>query len=238
MADNLESKTTSPSERDVIVVGARGGIGSAVVALLVARDHRVVAIDVREMAPTSGFEQGLWRIAADVGTAAGIAAIRARLATASLSPTAIVWAAGSFERGTVLMTDEASWHAILQSHLVAPAMFIRAAAAIFTPPWRVVLLGSIAATNALDGQVAYAAAKAGLESLARTVRAELGSSGIRATLLRAGAVATGVWDALPQFDQSRMLSPLRVAQVIGDLIALPLDTRVDELTVLPEGGIL
>jgi NAD(P)-dependent dehydrogenase (short-subunit alcohol dehydrogenase family) len=237
MTKHSELKSSS-GDGDVIVVGACGGIGAAVTSALRSRDYRVVGIDIRETAPTSSFEQGLWRIAADIGSEAGIGAAAALLARASLSPKAIVWAAGSFERGTVSTTDEASWHTTLQMHLIAPAMFIRAALTLFIPPWRVVLMGSIAAQHALGGQAAYAAAKAGLESLARSLRAEAGSSGIHATLLRAGAVSTAAWDSSPQFDRSRMLSPVRVAQVIADLITLPLDARVDELTLLPEGGIL
>ena len=60
------------------------------------------------------------------------------------------------------------------------------------------LVSSVAADAGLPGQAAYAAAKAGVAGLARTLAAEWGPFGVRVNAVMPGAIATPKVRALPE----------------------------------------
>jgi len=63
---------------------------------------------------------------------------------------------------------------------------------------RIVNIGSVTGLIGNAGQVNYAAAKAGLVGLTKSLAKELGSKGITANLIAPGFIETGMLDALPQ----------------------------------------
>lgn len=59
------------------------------------------------------------------------------------------------------------------------------------------MISSVAAEQAIPGQVAYAASKAGLVGMARTLAAEWGGRGIRCNVIMPGFIATPKVLAMP-----------------------------------------
>src|SRR5207302_195549 len=73
---------------------------------------------------------------------------------------------------------------------------------------RVVVISSVAAEQAIPGQVAYAASKAGLVGMARTLAAEWAGRGIRCNVIMPGFIATPKVLAMP--DEVRRLATEQV----------------------------
>ena len=100
-------------------------------------------------------------------------------------------------------------------------------------------VSSIATKRTLPGSAAYTATKAGLESFSRVLAEELRPHGVRVGVLVPGAVDTPIWDALggsPPRD--KMLRVEDVARAAVLMATLPPHASLEELTLLPAGGIL
>ena len=103
----------------------------------------------------------------------------------------------------------------------------------------IVNVASIAAKRALPGSAVYTATKAGLFGFSRVLAEELRSTGVRVGVLMPGAVDTPLWDTLggsPPRD--KMLRPEDVARAAVLMASLPPHAVLEELTLLPSGGIL
>jgi acetoacetyl-CoA reductase len=93
---------------------------------------------------------------------------------------------------------------------------------------RVVAISSVAAVSGLPGQVAYAASKAGLLGMVRTLAAEYAPDGITANAVLPGLVATEVVLAMPAhirdgllatLPTGRMVEPTEIAAAVSFLVS-------------------
>jgi NADP-dependent 3-hydroxy acid dehydrogenase YdfG len=100
-------------------------------------------------------------------------------------------------------------------------------------------LGSIASRRALPGSAVYTATKAAVDGFSRVLAEELRPHGVRVGVLVAGAVDTPLWDTLGSSPpRDKMLRPEDVARAAVLMAALPPHASLEELTLLPAGGIL
>ncbi len=86
--------------------------------------------------------------------------------------------------------DEASWDQLMATNLKGPFFLIQALLPLLANPASVILCGSASAHIGLAQSSAYAASKAGLLSLARTLSAELAVRGIRVNGMSPGPTET------------------------------------------------
>lgn len=140
-------------------------------------------------------------------------------------------------------TAELAWSTLqdqIDTNLVAPMRLVHRAL-----PWlrvhggQIVFVLSIAAEREFSGAAAYSASKAGLRMFARSLSVEMRSEGVRVTSILPGSVDTELWNTQEWSpDPKDMLSAAAVAQVIRDVVMMPLDRNVDELVLMPPKGIL
>jgi 3-oxoacyl-[acyl-carrier protein] reductase len=176
----------------VIVTGATGGIGRAIVATLIDGGCRVAAADapgaafaaLTDVAATAAFDVRdrdavQAGVAEAVGTLGGCDAV---VANAGVVDT--IHRAERF--------SDADWRKDMETNLYGAFYLVQAAfeALATSGDGRVVLISSVAAETAIPGQVAYGASKAGLVGMARTLAAEWASHGIRCNVLMPGFIAT------------------------------------------------
>jgi len=98
---------------------------------------------------------------------------------------------------------------------------------------------SIAARRVFPGLSAYNASKHGALGFTNTLREELRVRGIRVIALLPGATDTKIWNAFwSAAPRKKMMSPKTVAEAVVNALALPDESTIEELTILPSSGTL
>jgi len=104
--------------------------------------------------------------------------------------------AGIVDMRPMEQIDEAAWDRSLSIILTGPYFLIQALLPVFANPASIVLNGSVNAHIGMPNTSVYAAAKAALISLARTLSGELIGRGIRVNAVSAGPVSTPLYGKL------------------------------------------
>lgn len=184
--------STSPTGRRVVVTGAAGGIGRALVDALAQSGCTVAACDVAG-APLGEIAGASITAAFDVRDSGAVRAGVTDAIAVLGGCDAVVANAGivdTIHRAERFSDDE--WRKDIETNLhgafyLAQAAFESLAA---SGDGRVVVISSAAAETGIPGQVAYGASKAGLVGMARTLAAEWASAGIRCNVVMPGFIAT------------------------------------------------
>ncbi len=188
------------TNRAVAIVGAAGGIGSAITQKLHADGYAPLLLMDRD-------GEALHRIAEETGgTAIDIdlmdpAAINEAFAEASrLAPElyGLVLAAGVVDNGKLADLDAARWSDIVMVNLTGPFLCCLAAHDRIAQGGRIVTLGSLAGrTGGVITGTAYAASKGGIEALTKSMAQELAPRAITVNCVAPGAVETPMLAAHP-----------------------------------------
>jgi 3-oxoacyl-[acyl-carrier protein] reductase len=191
---------THPSGRRVIVTGAAGGIGRAIVAALARGGCAVAACDVSG-APLGAVDGCAARVEFDVRERTAVVAGVAQAVDALGGCDAVVAGAGVVD--TIHRAErfsEEEWRKDIETNLSGAFFVVQAAfeSLAASGDGRVVLISSAAAEIGIPGQVAYGASKAGLVGMARTLAAEWASRGIRCNVVMPGLIATPKVLAMPE----------------------------------------
>ncbi|MEO8749757.1 beta-ketoacyl-ACP reductase [Dermatophilaceae bacterium Sec6.4] len=189
--------------RNVLVTGGNRGIGAAIaVAFLQAGDHVVVTSRNGE-AP-----EGAHAVACDVTSSEQVDAAFTQAEELLGGPIEVVVANAGITRDTLLMrmSDE-DFQQVLDTNLTGAFRCARRASKgmLKLRRGRIIFVSSVVGLYGAPGQANYAASKAGLVGLARSITRELGKRGITANVVAPGFVETDMTRALPQKQQAEYL---------------------------------
>ncbi|WAC65916.1 3-oxoacyl-ACP reductase FabG [Agrococcus sp. SL85] len=182
--------------RTVLVTGGNRGIGRAIAQAFLDAGHRVAITSRNGEGP-----EGALAVAADVTDSASIDAAFTRIET-ELGPVEVVIANAGITRDTLLMRmGEQDFAEVVDTNLTGAFRVVqRASKGMLRAKWgRVVLISSVVGLYGGPGQVNYAASKAGLVGIARSITRELGARGITANVVAPGFIET---DMTAELDES------------------------------------
>ncbi|MBY0310772.1 MAG: 3-oxoacyl-[acyl-carrier-protein] reductase [Phycisphaerales bacterium] len=207
--------------RVAIVTGASRGIGKSV-ALRLARDGRHVVLMSRSAAPLEDLKHQITSAggkasvkAVDVADAGALAKAVDEVADEHKRLDILVNNAGITRDNLVLRMTDAEWAEVIQTNLTAAFVAIRAAARPMMRGkfGRIVNIASTSGVVGNAGQANYAAAKAGLIGLTKTIARELGGKGITANAVAPGYIETDMTSALPQDIKDKITGMLAVKRL-------------------------
>jgi NAD(P)-dependent dehydrogenase (short-subunit alcohol dehydrogenase family) len=230
----------------VIVTGAAGGIGRAIVDALADSGCAVAACDAPG-APVDGVAGAAVTATFDVRHPAavreGVADAIARLGGCD----AVVANAGVVDtvKRAERFSDE-DWHKDMETNLDGAFWLAQAAfdALAASGDGRIVLISSVGAEAGIPRQVAYGASKAGVVGMARTLAAEWGGLGIRCNVVMPGFIATPKVLAIPaevkesavaRISLGRFAEPEELAGVVTFLLS-PAAAYMNGAIVRVDGG--
>jgi len=186
-------------DKTVLVTGGNSGIGLAAAQAFAAEGARVV-ITGRDAAPLEQARATLGANAIalvnDASRIGDAAALAAELTARGLRPDAVFLNAGVAKLVPLEQVDEALWDRIFTTNVKGPYFQIQALAPLLDPGASIVINGSINAHMGMPDTSVYAASKAAVISLVRTLSAELLPRGARVNVVSPGPVATPLYDRL------------------------------------------
>ena len=190
--------------RSVLVTGGNRGIGLATARLLAAQGHRV-AVTYRSSPP-----EGLLGVACDVTAIGDVDRAFAEVETAQGAVEVLVSNAGITDDGLLLRMSEDSFTSVVDTNLTAAYRVAkRASRAMLKARWgRLVFVSSVVGLSGAAGQVNYAASKAGLVGLSRSIARELGSRGITSNVVAPGYVDTDMTAALGDARREELMASI------------------------------
>src|ERR1035437_4025730 len=169
-----------------VVTGAGRGIGQAIALKLAAADADVACVDLKLefCAETVQKAQGLgrkaWPFAANVSDAASVEAVAEQILAATGKVDILVNNAGITKDGLVMRMSEADWDAVLDINLKGTFLFTKelSRSLLKQRSGRIVNIASVIGLIGNAGQCNYAASKAGVIGLTKSVARELASRGV------------------------------------------------------------
>jgi len=191
--------------RTVLVTGGNRGIGLAIAQAFAKQGDRV-AITHRG----SGAPSGLFGVTCDVTDGEAVDAAFTTI-EAELGPVEVLVANAGITDDTLLMRmSEEQFGRVLDTNLTgAWRCARRAATKMVRARWgRMIFVSSVVGLMGSPGQVNYAASKAGLVGVARSITRELGSRNITANVVAPGFVETDMTSVLTDERRAEILKSI------------------------------
>ncbi len=201
--------------RTVLVTGGNRGIGLACARRFAADGHRV-AITFRSAPPAPGtLPPDVLAVRADVTSSADVEAAFAEV-EATFGPVDIVVSNAGITKDTlILRMSEDDFSGVLDANLTGGFRVAKRAVKTMMRQryGRIVFISSVVGLVGQAGQANYAASKAGLVGLARSLAREFASRNITVNVVAPGPIATDMTDALTEAQRSALVQGVPAGRI-------------------------
>lgn len=193
VVDSVADVSETPEPRSVLVTGGNRGIGRAIAEAFVANGDKV-AVTTR----SGGAPEGALDVRCDVTDPDAVDAAFATVEAAHGPVEVLVANAGITHDTLLLRMSEDDWSSVIDTNLTASYRLAKRSAKgmLRLKRGRIVFISSVVGLLGSAGQVNYAASKAGLVGMARSIARELGSRSITANVVAPGFVETDMTGVL------------------------------------------
>lgn len=189
--------------------------------------------------------QACWEEGGEADVIAGDAAdeslLQGMFSLLPSGPIGAIFASGFAKFGDTLLLDDAIWHETIHANLTALYYGNKVAIQnmLSRGGGRIVNVLSIASRIAFPGSAAYVASKYGALGLTRSLAAEFRTRGIEIIAFMPGSTDTELWNKQSSSpDREQMMSPGDVGQAIVNALLHEGDGYLDEIVLMPPGGVL
>lgn len=191
--------------RTVLVTGGNRGIGLAIAQAFAKQGDRVAVTHRGTGAP-----DGLHGVACDITDPAGVDAAFTTIEGELGAVEVLVANAGVTDDTLLMRMSEEQFSRVLDTNLTgAWRCARRAATKMVRGRWgRMIFISSVVGLYGGAGQVNYAASKAGLVGMARSITRELGTRNVTANVVAPGFVDTDMTAALPEDRKKEILKAI------------------------------
>ncbi|HVI90727.1 MAG TPA: SDR family oxidoreductase [Dongiaceae bacterium] len=200
-----------------VITGGDSGIGLACAHLFLAEGANVAIISNNPNALSTAKNQlrgNVIAIQADVTVPKAMSAAFAEIGR-QFGHVDVLFSGAGIAANTPLDGASAETVERLLSINIAGSFYtVQAALPHLRPGSSVILVGSIMSTQGYAGLGIYAASKAGISGMSRSLASELTPRGIRVNTLVAGATQTAMWNSLAQTEDQAQEVKLGVARTI------------------------
>lgn len=236
------NSATAPEPRSVLITGGNRGIGRAIAEAFLAQGD-LVAVTTR----SGGAPEGALELKADVTDAGQVEAAFAAAEEAHGPVEVLVANAGITADTLLLRMSEEDWSSVIDTNLTGSFRLAKRASKgmLRLKRGRIIFISSVVGLLGSPGQVNYAASKAGLVGMARSLARELGSRSITANVVAPGYVETDMTAVLTDDQKSairdqvplgRYARPEEVAAAVTWL-ADPASAYVTGAVIPVDGGL-
>ncbi len=235
-----------------LVTGASRGIGKAIslrlgkdgaMVVCVARNQNALLETVGEIEDSGGKAVAF---SADLGQTTSLSELQAKLKEADLHIDLLINNAGMTKDGLLFRMTPEDFETVLRVNLEGPFLLAKA----FARPMmkkrfgRLIQIGSVVGAMGNAGQINYAASKAGLVGMTRSLARELASRGITANVVSPGFIQTSMTDRLGEKVRDSLLAgipcgrfgkPEEIANVVS-FLCRPESGYITGQTIVVDGG--
>jgi len=189
----------------VLVTGGNRGIGLAIAKAFAAQGDKVA---VTYRSGVDGLPDDLLPVQCDVTDAEAVDRAFTEVEEKHGDVEVLVSNAGITDDGLLMRMSEDSFTRVVDANLTAAYRVAKRASRgmLRAKGGRMIFVSSVVGLLGSAGQVNYAASKAGLVGLARSVARELGSRGITANVVAPGFVDTDMTRALPDARRAEIVA--------------------------------
>ena len=222
--------------QNILVTGAAGGMGRAICRALLEQGYRVWGLDLRDGERV----QGLRLIPCDVTDLRSVQAAFETVRQETDRLDAVIHTAGIYDLDSLLEIDESRFRRIFEVNLFGVYRINRTFLPLLGSGSRIVITSSeLAPLDPLPFTGIYAVTKGALEKYAYSLRMEVHLLGISVSVIRPGAVDTGLLGdstrALDTFCEGTRLYPCnarRFKQIVDNVESRRISPEAIALTAL------
>lgn len=224
-------------QRKILVTGASRGIGRALSLRLLEAGSQIIGIG-RDFSEWNLPQRGFEAVIADLADLDRLPQLFAALSRDHPELDAVVSNAGAGRFGQLEQLSALQIRAAVDLNLTHHILVARS----FLPFLKrresadLIFMGSESARSGGVKGAVYSACKTALRGLARSLRQECASSGVRVGIVNPGMVRTGFFDELgfePGEEPENAIAAKDVAELIVAMLSAPPGTVVDEVNLSP-----